>query len=215
MVMFGQQEMYIHAKHFREKVNNCIDSSEEILSFYEALKSYTRSLLQPDDCQEFVSKIPIPPSEGIRIVKIQKVASESLGVGLRGGKEHGVGVFISSVVRGSRGDIAGLKAGDEVLLVNGFTIRESTHSEVVSLIRNRRNLRIKVRSTRKYPDRINGKLIWKSMDDKENVFRYNANVLNHLVSQLTLTRNQSPVLQIRDTDKHVKFVVGPQGLGCE
>ena len=36
--------------------------------------------------------------------------------------------------------------GDEILLVNGFMITESTHAEVVSLIRTRRSLRLKVRS---------------------------------------------------------------------
>lgn len=39
-------------------------------------------------------------------------------------------------------------------------------------------------------------------------------IQNHLVSQLALARTQSPVLHMRETDKHVKFIVGPQGLGC-
>ncbi|CAB4031485.1 Hypothetical predicted protein, partial [Paramuricea clavata] len=38
--MSGQQEMYNHARDFREKVSNCIDSSEEVMNFYQALKSY-------------------------------------------------------------------------------------------------------------------------------------------------------------------------------
>ncbi|CAB4017971.1 harmonin-like isoform X3, partial [Paramuricea clavata] len=172
------------------------------------------SLVAVDDYEEFMSKVPLPPSEGIRIVKIRRVATESLGFGIRGGKEHGVGVYISSVIRGSRADIAGLRPGDEILLVNGFMISESTHGEVVSLMRTRRHLRLKVRSARKYPERVNGNLTWKTLDGKENVFRYNPGVLNHLVSQLALARTQSPVLHVRETDKHVKFIVGPQGLGC-
>ncbi|XP_028411176.1 harmonin-like isoform X2 [Dendronephthya gigantea] len=242
MVMSGQQEMYNHARDFREKVSNCIDSSEEAMNFYQALKSYNSvrnvdkliadllpiintpkrhilfdevgSLVAVDDYDDFMSKIPLPPSEGIRIVKIRRVATESLGFGIRGGKEHGVGVYISSVIRGSRSDIAGLKPGDEILLINGFMITESTHSEVVNLMRTRRNLRLKVRSARKYPERVNGNLIWNTLDGKENVFRYNPGVLNHIVSQLTLVRSQSPVLHMRETDKQVKFIVGPQGLGC-
>ena len=39
-----------------------------------------------------------------------------------------------------------LQAGDEVLSINGLYIAESTHGEVVNILRSHKNLLLKVRS---------------------------------------------------------------------
>ena len=42
--------------------------------------------------------------------------------------------------------ICSLQAGDEILSINGLYIADSTHGEVVNILRSRKNLLLKVRS---------------------------------------------------------------------
>jgi len=60
-----------------------------------------------------------------------------LGLTVRGGVEHGLGHYISAVEAGSEADRGGLRAGDEILRVDGMALRGATHREAVSLISSR------------------------------------------------------------------------------
>lgn len=78
----------------------------------------------------------IPRSE-IRLVTIDRrrlrQGGGELGLGVRGGAEHGLGIYVSSVDEGSPADGAGLRPGDLILSVNGVSFRSVTNSEAVKV----------------------------------------------------------------------------------
>ena len=63
--------------------------------------------------------------------------SQGFGFCLRGGVEHGVGHFVSSVDLGSIAENQGIKAGDQILSVEGLPLTTATHKEAVSFIASR------------------------------------------------------------------------------
>ena len=77
-----------------------------------------------------------------RTVTLQRSeAVISLGFSIRGGIEHGLGHFVSSVESESEASRKGLRAGDEVLAVCGLPIHGATHKEVVNFISSRWRVR--------------------------------------------------------------------------
>ncbi|KAG5869413.1 hypothetical protein JTB14_027933 [Gonioctena quinquepunctata] len=70
----------------------------------------------------------------------------ALGFSLRGGHEHGTGFFVSQVEPGSEAHVQGLKVGDQIIRINGFTIEDAIHKEVLQLISNHHHVTLKVRS---------------------------------------------------------------------
>ncbi|KAF0291511.1 Harmonin [Amphibalanus amphitrite] len=82
---------------------------------------------------------------GTRTVQLPRRRDDSLGFSVRGGREHGTGLFVSHVVPGSDAQRHGLKVGDEVLQVNGLSVKKSTHKEVVSVIKNSNFVQLRVR----------------------------------------------------------------------
>uniref|UniRef100_T1JE07 PDZ domain-containing protein n=1 Tax=Strigamia maritima TaxID=126957 RepID=T1JE07_STRMM len=71
-----------------------------------------------------------------KLVRLQRRKGiKSFGFSIRGGKEHGVGIFISEVDSGSESEIRGLKVGDEILRVNGYSLQDCIHKDVLKLFR--------------------------------------------------------------------------------
>ena len=64
----------------------------------------------------------------------------NFGFSLRGGVEHGVGHFVSSVDSGSVAESQGMKAGDQFLTVERLPLTSATHKEAVALISSRRKV---------------------------------------------------------------------------
>ncbi|XP_065829589.1 uncharacterized protein [Oscarella lobularis] len=60
---------------------------------------------------------------------------QRLGISVRGGSEYGIGIFVSSVVDGSVADDAGLKAGDQIINVNGKTFLHVTNEEAIRILK--------------------------------------------------------------------------------
>ncbi|KXJ12422.1 Harmonin [Exaiptasia diaphana] len=148
---------------------------QDIRSILNTPKRYplyrdVRYLINPGDSEAFLKLIPQSPSDGIHVVRIHRTGKEEAGFSIRGGREHKVGVFVSFVQRGSPADIVGLKAGDEILSVNNLILNEATHEEVVNLLRSRRVLVLKVKSTGKVPCKILDCIRWEEVQDKENVY---------------------------------------------
>ena len=67
----------------------------------------------------------------------------NFGFSLRGGVEHGVGHFVSSVDSGSVAESQGMKAGDQFLTVERLPLASATHKEAVALISSRRKVHSK------------------------------------------------------------------------
>jgi len=228
-----------HATEFKNKVRVLIENDEERAAFYEALKGYqgcnsvqklindlksvintpkryplfreVRYLVKPTDTASYLNLIPKSPSDGIRLIKVQHFGNGGIGFSIRGGKEHGVGIFVSLVSRGSQADIVGLKAGDEILSINGLYLTESTHGEVVNILRSRKNLLLKVRTTGKVPCKIHDIISWETADGKENVY-YHPDLLDYLIKEGDFLDEAR--FEPAPDDKQVTLIVGPKGIGC-
>ncbi|XP_030062681.1 whirlin-like [Microcaecilia unicolor] len=76
--------------------------------------------------------------EGLRgeirqvILKRNKM-NEGLGFSIRGGSEHGVGIYVSLVEPGSLADKEGLRIGDQIVRVNNKPLDSVTHGEAVKV----------------------------------------------------------------------------------
>ncbi|ELU05744.1 hypothetical protein CAPTEDRAFT_223554 [Capitella teleta] len=84
--------------------------------------------------------------------------------------EHGIGVFVSHVVSASQADTQGLAVGDELVRVNGFTIQQAVHQEVLNLIKTQTELLLKVRNIGMLPvkDNHNEHVTWRYVDNIDN-----------------------------------------------
>ncbi|KFM79646.1 Whirlin, partial [Stegodyphus mimosarum] len=71
----------------------------------------------------------------IKVVTLRRRGNAPLGFSIRGGWEHGTGVFISEVVPGSIAQKQGLRVGDQIVRINGFSIHRAIHMEVLSLLK--------------------------------------------------------------------------------
>ncbi|GAB1868448.1 WHRN protein [Camponotus japonicus] len=67
------------------------------------------------------------------------------GICVKGGKDAGVGVYISRVEEGSVAERAGLRPGDTILEVNGTPFRAVTHEEALKMLKACRTLSMTVR----------------------------------------------------------------------
>ncbi|XP_077994258.1 harmonin-like isoform X2 [Glandiceps talaboti] len=107
--------------------------------------------------------VPKQPSEKIRVIRLVKQGNDTFGFSVRGGVEHGVGIFVSDVIPDSQASIKGLKVGDQVVRVNGFNISQATHDEVLSLIYSKRFVTLKVKTVGMIPikNKKNDPLTWK------------------------------------------------------
>ena len=83
---------------------------------------------------------PSATEEGVKATSMTTTvaltrAENGLGFTLRGGAEHGLGHFVSGVEAGSEAQKKGLKAGDQIVGVNGsLDLAGTTHKEAVKLI---------------------------------------------------------------------------------
>lgn len=78
---------------------------------------------------------PPPPGELRQVTLRRSKAHEGLGFSIRGGAEHGVGIYVSLVEPGSLAEREGLRVGDQILGVNGKPLDRVTHAEAVKVTR--------------------------------------------------------------------------------
>ena len=68
-------------------------------------------------------------------VLIERVRRRPLGFSIRGGKEMGLGIFISHVEIGSPAEAAGIQIGDQISEVNGINFEWISHESAVIVIK--------------------------------------------------------------------------------
>lgn len=143
------------------------------LEIYE----YVRPLIPPKHQVEYDKLAPAPPGRKLRVVNLKRRSNESLGFAVRGGFEHNIGVFVSQVVPGSQADQNGLKVGDEIVRVNGFTISQAIHEEVLNLIKGRDEIELKVTSIGMLPVKENATdpVTWKYVEKPVKGKKSNSN----------------------------------------
>ncbi|XP_062568351.1 uncharacterized protein LOC134230537 [Saccostrea cucullata] len=77
--------------------------------------------------------------------------SQNLGFSIRGGSEHGLGVYVSEVTPESLAAEAGLEFGDKILSVNGVSLKDKSSSIVASLLTRSPEINMAVRMTGHLP----------------------------------------------------------------
>ncbi|XP_059929840.1 PDZ domain-containing protein 7a [Gadus macrocephalus] len=90
-------------------------------------------------------------SEDIHTVTVDKSPDGRLGFSVRGGSEHGLGIFVSKVEDDSSAEQAGLCVGDKLVEVNGVSLESITMSSAVKVLTGNHRLRTVVRRVGKVP----------------------------------------------------------------
>ncbi|XP_065651659.1 uncharacterized protein LOC100211463 isoform X2 [Hydra vulgaris] len=125
------------------------------------------------------------------VVQIIKGDDQSMGFKIRGGKEYGVGFYVTSVNPNSPADIAGLKPGDEIFCINDLPIQESIKDELLEIFRSKESMSLVVKSSGVYPVKKEGKIEWISVNE-------------------SLSKESKDV-----KDRIVSIAIGSQGFGCK
>ncbi|XP_013368644.1 PREDICTED: whirlin isoform X2 [Chinchilla lanigera] len=88
----------------------------------------------------------------VRLVSLRRAkAHEGLGFSIRGGSEHGVGIYVSLVEPGSLAEKEGLRVGDQILRVNDKSLARVTHAEAVKVLKGSKKLVLSVYSAGRIP----------------------------------------------------------------
>ncbi|XP_063358308.1 whirlin isoform X8 [Cydia amplana] len=89
-----------------------------------------------------------PPEPTTRTLTMSRDPADSHGFGIcvKGGKEAGVGVYISRVEEGSVAERAGLRPGDSILQVNGTPFSGISHEDALKMLKSCRQLTMTVRT---------------------------------------------------------------------
>ncbi|XP_051981827.1 whirlin-like isoform X2 [Xyrauchen texanus] len=91
-------------------------------------------------------------SDEIRQVTLKRSKShQGLGFSIRGGSEHGVGIYVSLVEPGSSAEREGLRVGDQIMKVNNMVFVRVTHGEAVKVLKGSKKLSMTVCSMGRIP----------------------------------------------------------------
>ncbi|KFO32297.1 PDZ domain-containing protein 7 [Fukomys damarensis] len=90
-------------------------------------------------------------SDVIHAVHVEKSPAGRLGFSVRGGSEHGLGIFVSKVEEGSSAERAGLCVGDKITEVNGLSLESTTMGSAVKVLTGSSRLQLTVRRMGRVP----------------------------------------------------------------
>ncbi|NXR20710.1 PDZD7 protein, partial [Cinclus mexicanus] len=90
-------------------------------------------------------------SDVINAITVEKSVDGKLGFSVRGGSEHGLGIFVSKVEEGSTAEQAGLCVGDKITEVNSVSLENITMSSAVKVLTGNNRLRMVVRRMGRVP----------------------------------------------------------------
>ncbi|KAM4663019.1 whirlin [Discoglossus pictus] len=94
---------------------------------------------------------PPPKTEVRQVILKRSKNQEGLGFSIRGGLEHGIGIYVSLVEPGSLAEQEGLKIGDQILKANGRSLDKVSHGEAVKALRGSQKLVLCVQSSGRVP----------------------------------------------------------------
>ncbi|XP_061656969.1 whirlin [Syngnathoides biaculeatus] len=92
-----------------------------------------------------------PPGELRHVTMKRHKSNEGLGFSIRGGSEHGVGIYVSLVEPGSLAEKEGLRIGDQIMKVNDKVFDKVSHAEAVKVLKGNKKLSLSVRSVGRIP----------------------------------------------------------------
>lgn len=135
-------------------LTSCLDCPEKL-----DLLPHIRNLIPICDMKKYDSIAPYdqmanPPGSAarkrggaVRNVRISRNNGVSqLGLNIRGGWEHSLGIFVSAVDAGSLAQQCGLAVGDQIISVNNISFEWITHSTAVKVLKGNQLLNITVSS---------------------------------------------------------------------
>ncbi|XP_022783817.1 uncharacterized protein LOC111324505 isoform X3 [Stylophora pistillata] len=88
----------------------------------------------------------------IKRLSVKRPSNSGFGFYIRGGSEHGVGLYVSSVDINSVAEAAGMLPGDHIIQVNSTKFDGLTHAQAVKIIQHSKKLNLTVRSVGRIPD---------------------------------------------------------------
>ncbi|XP_059352087.1 harmonin-like isoform X1 [Daphnia carinata] len=90
--------------------------------------------------------VPLKPTK-LRTIRLnRRPGVPYFGFGIRGGREYGLGFFVTKVVAGSESELQGLSVGDQVIRIDGMRVEEALHREMLNFIRSKSHITLSVRS---------------------------------------------------------------------
>ncbi|XP_072476352.1 PDZ domain-containing protein 7 isoform X1 [Notamacropus eugenii] len=98
----------------------------------------------PSDCSS---------DDGVRrIVHLYTTSDDfCLGFNIRGGREFGLGIYVSKVDHGGLAEENGIKVGDQVLAANGVKFDHISHSQAVEVLKGQTHIMLTIKETGRYP----------------------------------------------------------------
>ena len=123
-------------------LTSCLDTPDKL-----DLLPHVRNVIPICDMKKYDSIAPYdqmanPPGSAakkrggaLRKICINRENGVSLGVNIRGGWEHSLGIFVSSVDNGSLGQRCGLAVGNQIVSVNNISFEWITHASAVKVLK--------------------------------------------------------------------------------
>ncbi|XP_019221805.1 PDZ domain-containing protein 7a [Oreochromis niloticus] len=74
-----------------------------------------------------------------------------LGFNIRGGREFGLGIYVSKLDPGGLAEQHGIKMGDQILAANGVSFDDITHSNAVEVLKSHTHVMLTIREAGRYP----------------------------------------------------------------
>ncbi|XP_012734929.2 PDZ domain-containing protein 7 [Fundulus heteroclitus] len=87
-----------------------------------------------------------------RIVHLYTTSDDyCLGFNIRGGKEFGVGIYVSKLDSGGLAEQNGIKIGDQILAANGVSFQDISHSSAVEVLKTHTHIMLTIKEAGRYP----------------------------------------------------------------
>ncbi|CAL1269050.1 unnamed protein product [Larinioides sclopetarius] len=144
----------------------------------------------------------------IKVITLRRRGNAPLGFSIRGGWEHGTGVFVSEIIPGSIAQKQGLRVGDQIVRINGFSIHRAIHMEVLSLLKTCPGIVLKIKRVGILPvkERDKDPVTWKIVEPPQSSLIYSDQVAHSRMNGSTLENSIIVKVEIS--------VPGNQSLGC-
>ncbi|XP_067100833.1 PDZ domain-containing protein 7-like [Osmerus mordax] len=87
-----------------------------------------------------------------RIVHLYTTSDDyCLGFNIRGGKEFGLGIYVSKLDPGGLAEQNGIKMGDQILSANGVSFEDISHSNAVEVLKSHTHVMLTIKEAGRYP----------------------------------------------------------------
>ncbi|XP_034425665.1 PDZ domain-containing protein 7-like [Hippoglossus hippoglossus] len=87
-----------------------------------------------------------------RIVHLYTTSDDyCLGFNIRGGKEFGLGIYVSKLDPGGLAEQNGIKMGDQILVANGLSFEDISHSSAVEVLKSHTHVMLTIKEAGRYP----------------------------------------------------------------